>query len=132
MNNTNLLYKIVANLIVLSVNINLNKRYILSLSKDDIILPTINFDKNKISNTNQMVIDYLKELNVSNNDLFLIPQIICLDSIYIKSDNNTINPVFGLLVDYNSNIKDCYWYEFEYGIPNQYSDIIIEVAQKLQ
>lgn len=133
MNTTTNLFNININLVILSVNMTLNKRYILSLSKNEIILPRIiNANKNKTLNINQTIIEYLQSLKVADNHLLLMPQIISIDSKYINEDTNTLNCIFGLLVDYNPSIIDSYWYEFEYAIPNKYSGLIIEVAQKLQ
>ena len=125
-------FKITANLVILSVNIPLNKRYILSLAKDDIVLPNIGIDKNQALDINKIIINYLQKMRVSDNHLLLMPQIVSLDSQYINGDDYTLNPIFGLLIDYSEKIIDCYWFEFEYAVPNKYSNLIIEVAQKLQ
>jgi hypothetical protein len=117
--------------VVLSTDISNNKKYILSIEPDKITLPSIPVTKDMIENTNQSLISYLKDLNVSEDDLSLMPQIICLHSGHIPSDENTINTVYGFLVDYNPDIKNAYWISFEYTQPNEYSNLIFEVIQKL-
>lgn len=117
--------------VVLSTDIPNNKKYILSLDKDSIVLPKIPATLEVIQNTNQTLINYLKELNIADNDLSLIPQIISLHSPYIEGAENDINTVYGFLVDYHTNIKDSYWISFEYTEPNKYSNLIFDVIQKL-
>ena len=109
-----------------------NKKYILSLSPDEIILPTLSPSKKDTININKYVIDYLQSLKVSSHNIILVPQIISLDSKYIDSNMETLNPVFGFVVDYFPNIVDSYWNEFDYTIPNKYSNLIVEVVQKIQ
>lgn len=117
--------------IVLSTDIPKNKKYILSLNKEDMVLPKIPVTADVLENTNQVLIDYLKKLNIADNDLSLIPQIISLHSPYIEAPDNTINTVYGFLVEYHENIVDSYWIPFEYTEPNKYSNLIFDVVQKL-
>lgn len=126
-------FNIIANLVVICANLHNGKKYILSLNNNDIKLPSLELDKDKLLVLNRTLMDYLKSLNIGNDNMsILIPQIISLDSTHIESDSESINVVFGFLVDYYSNINNCYWIEFDYGIPNKYSNLIFEVVQKLQ
>jgi len=117
--------------VVLSTDIPKNKKYILSLNQDDIILPKISVNSDNKNNINQALINYLKELKISDNNLSLIPQIICLNSDNIESSDTTINTVYGFLVDYHETIISSYWISFEYTKPNKYSNLIFNVIQKL-
>lgn len=125
-------FEVKINLVVLSTDLPTNKKYILSLSPDEIILPTLSPSKKDTININKYVIDYLQSLKVSSHNIILVPQIISLDSKYIDSNMETLNPVFGFVVDYFPNIIDSYWNEFDYTIPNKYSNLIVEVVQKIQ
>lgn len=117
--------------VVLATDIPNNKKYILSLQENEIVLPKIPVTLEIIPNINQTLINYLKELKISDNDLSLIPQIIALHSTHIEAGDNEINTVYGFLVDYHTNIKDCYWVSFDYTEPNKYSNLIFDVIQKL-
>ena len=117
--------------IVLSTDIPNNKKYILSLDKDDIVLPKIPLTPEVIKNINQTLMNYLKELQVADNDFALIPQIISLHSPHIEAEEYEINTIYGFLVDYHINIKNAYWISFEYTEPNKYSNLIFDVVQKL-
>ena len=117
--------------IVLSTDIPNNKKYILSLDKDTIILPKIPATLELIKSTNQTLINYLKELQIADNDLSLIPQIISLHSPHIEAEEHEVNTVYGFLVDYHTSIKNSYWIPFEYTEPNKYSNLIFDVIQKL-
>jgi hypothetical protein len=125
-------FEVKINLVVFSTDLPTNKKYILSLSPDEIILPTLSPSKKDTININKYVIDYLQSLKVSSHNIILVPQIISLDSKYIDSNMETLNPVFGFVVDYFPNIVDSYWNEFDYTIPNKYSNLIVEVVQKIQ
>jgi len=125
-------FEVKINLVVLSTDLPTNKKYILSLSPDEIILPTLSPSKKDTININKYVIDYLQSLKVSSHNIILVPQIISIDSKYIDSNTETLNPVFGFVVDYFPNIIDSYWNEFDYTIPNKYSNLIVEVVQKIQ
>ncbi|NBX98207.1 hypothetical protein EBQ81_05095 [bacterium] len=125
-------FEVKINLVVLSTDLPTNKKYILSLSPDEIILPTLSPSKKDTININKYVIDYLQSLKVSSHNIILVPQIISIDSKYIDSNMETLNPVFGFVVDYFPNIIDSYWNEFDYTIPNKYSNLIVEVVQKIQ
>lgn len=125
-------FEVKLNLVVLCTDLPTNKKYILSLSPDEIILPTLSPSKQDIININKYMIDYLQSLRVSSNNIILVPQIISLDSKYIDSDIETLNVVFGFIVDYSSNIINSHWNEFDYSIPNKYSNLIVEVVQKIQ
>lgn len=125
-------FAIKLNLVVLATDLPTNKKYILSLSPDEIILPVLHPSKTDVLNINNYVVDYLQSLKVSSHNIVLVPQIVCLDSKYIDSDTTTLNPVFGFVVDYNIDIVNSYWNEFDYAIPNKYSNLIVEVVQKIQ
>ncbi len=125
-------FEVKINLVVLSTDLPTNKKYILSLSPDEIILSILSPSKKDTININKYVIDYLQSLKVSSHNIILVPQIISLDSKYIDSNMETLNPVFGFVVDYFPNIVDSYWNEFDYTIPNKYSNLIVEVVQKIQ
>lgn len=117
--------------VVLSTDIANNKKYILSIDPEKIVLPSIPVTKDVIENTNKSLITLLKNFKVAEDDISLIPQIITLHSPYISSDKDTINTVYGFLVDYNPDIKNSYWISFEYTQPNEYSNLIFEIIQKL-
>ena len=117
--------------VVLTTDMPNNKRYILSLEKETISLPKVIATSELISHTNKVLIEYLKNMNISQSDLSLIPQIICLHSSHIEEKEDTINTVYGFLVDFNKEIKDSYWVSFEYAEPNKYSNLIMDVVQKL-
>lgn len=124
-------FAVVPHLVVLCTDLKHHKKYILSTNNNKIKLPSIAIDNTNLITINQTIKAYLIELNLEDNPN-LTPQLITLNSEYIIADMDQINPVFGFLVDYNINIKDCYWVEFDYAIPNPYSNLIFEVVQKLQ
>ena len=126
-------FQININCVVLTTDITANKKYVLSLTQEDITLPNLYITKESVANLESNIIDYLKSyLFVS--DLELLPQIITLHSDQIKSDenNNTLNVVYGFIVSHSQSINNAYWVEFSYFNAVSYSNLLFEVIQKLQ
>lgn len=127
------MFEVKLNLVVLATDLPTSKKYILSLEENNIVLPVLHPSKKDTLNINTYVIDYLQSLKVSSHNIILVPQIICLDSKYIDTNNtNVLNAVFGFVVDYSTEIINAHWVEFDYAVPNQYSNLIVEVVQKIQ
>ena len=126
-------FQININCVVLTTDITASKKYVLSLTQEDITLPNLYITKESVANLESNIIDYLKSyLFVS--DLELLPQIITLHSDQIKSDKNinTLNVVYGFIVSHSKSINNAYWVEFNYFNAVPYSNLLFEVIQKLQ
>lgn len=124
-------FKVNIHCVVFSTNITANKRYVLSLTTDNITLPSLHVTKELLSNLENNIVNYLKS-HVYVSDLELLPQIITLNSDQIESDNNTLNVVYGFVVNYTESINNAYWIEFDYFKTIPYSHLLFEVIQKLQ
>lgn len=116
--------------IVFGVNEPLNKKCILSTSKEDIQFPKMvleNLDK-----INNQITSFLKEF-IFVNDLVLIPQIISLHSPLLNEESNKLNIIYGFIVDYNSSIdtSKVQWLDFDPMVEHKFSPIIFETIQKL-
>lgn len=119
--------------IVFGVNETLNKRCILSTDKEEILFPFFKLDSNHKSNINNATISFLKEFTFVN-ELALIPQIINLNSnILNENKDDTIDMVFGFIIDYNSSIDNSkvFWIDFDPMIEHKFSPIIFETIQRL-
>jgi hypothetical protein len=128
------------NLIIVSVDLKTEKRYVLSKCKEDICIPQLNLkdiDKNRLK---IILSEYIRSI-IPMHILGILPQIITLHSPNLASvykklnkefDSTDIQVVYGCLTDYISpNKEDFYWVEFNYEIPNDYSSNIFEVCQTL-
>ena len=116
--------------IIFGVNKHLNKKCILSTTKEDIKFPYMQL--NSVDQINNQIIAFLKTF-IFVNDLVLIPQIINLNSVVLNTEENTLDMVFGFIIDYNSSIdtSKVHWLDFDPTIPNKFSSIIFETIQKL-
>lgn len=116
--------------IVFGVSEPFNKRCILSTTKDDINLPFMSL-KNT-NNINSQIIEFLKDF-IFVNDLVLIPQIINIHSSILNKENNTIDMLFGFIIDYRSSINETkvFWIDFDPMVEHKLSPIFFETMQKL-
>jgi hypothetical protein len=126
-------FEVKINCVVLTTNISLGKKYVLSLDKDKLTIPSFNVINDHLSDNklNDKIILSLKEY-VFVSDLELLPQIISLHSNHIVSDTQTLNTIYGFLINYTTSLNNCYWIEFDYSQPVEYMPLLIEVIQKLK
>jgi hypothetical protein len=134
-------YNIYLTLFVVSVDMNTEKKYVLSTDSTDIrpiIIKLNNDNKHRIKAN---LANFIRDI-IPMNIMGILPQIINLHSdILVNSykkanlpiDEDGVYVVYGCLVDNLSPIKDGYhWLEFAYEIPNDFSPNIFEVCQHLQ
>jgi hypothetical protein len=124
------------NCIIFAVDIEKNKRYVLSVNEKEIAFPRLNVTKDLLnSSIEKELITFIKSM-VFVNDLELIPQIICLHHPDVISADNSdsieVNSVYGFLINHTNSIKDCYWIEFDFTKPIHYSNLLFETIQQLK
>lgn len=119
------------NCVVLGTDIAHSRQYVLSLDDKEIIFPYLYVNLNNKKNIESAIIDMLKS-HIFISELELMPQIISLNTNHIVADDNEINTVYGFVVKHTSNLNKAYWIPFHYSEPNQYSNLIFEVIQKLR
>jgi len=126
-------FRISLNCVVLTTNLGLNKKYVLSLESDSIVLPKLELTKDFLeSDLNNNIIKFLKEY-IFVSDIELFPQIISLHSKNVpEKKEKTINTVYGFLVNQTNSLNNCFWIEFDYVQPTPYSELLVEVIQKLK
>jgi hypothetical protein len=123
---------IILNCIVLGVDKSKGFQYIL-LDKDNKI-PKILLDyKNYKTNINELYINKIKEL-IYVSDLELMPQIISFNTDLIPCEETTINVVYASVIAYTESIHDelALWKEFKFDETNDYSELIVDVIQKIK
>lgn len=121
-----------AHCVVLGTDLKHNKKYVLSTIQDDITFPFVELNHESISSLNTTLIDFLHKKIGYVSEIELIPQIINLHSPHISTSNaNDLNVIYGFVIDYQPNLQDWFWVEFQDLQPVQYSNIIFEVIQKL-
>lgn len=123
----NQIYKVNIKCIVLSVKSEIDKRYILSIDQNDWIPPEIPLNNEILLDTDTEVIKKMKEY-IFTSDLELMPQLI---SIKQGIRNTDIDIIYGFIVNYTTSLNNCVWLEFDLRQEKPYSQLILEVAQKL-
>ena len=135
------MYNIYLTLFIVSVDMNTEKKYVLSTQKDNIRPVVIKLDNSMIHRTKANLANFIREI-IPMNIVGILPQIISLHSdILVNSykkaelpvDDAGVYAVYGCLVDHLEPIKEGYhWLEFAFEIPNDFSPNIFEVCQYLQ
>lgn len=124
----NSLFNINIKPIILTTRIDLNKRYILSSSEDNWTPILIKLEENMLENLSEKIINTLKSY-IFTNELELLPQLISIKQN--KEIGNTIDIIYGFLVNYTESINNCFWIEFDLSEEKDYSLLILEVIQNL-
>lgn len=119
------------NYIVLTTDLAKGKQYILSLDANEIKLPSFILDNQCKKNLEQHIIEFIKKYT-SAPDIELIPQLIRLDSNLGEDSLNTINTIYGFIIDNNNQLNNAYWKEFDYEKDTKFLHIILETVQKLR
>jgi hypothetical protein len=127
---SNDLFHIKLNCIVFGVDIALNKKCILSLEEENIVFPNFKINSDNINDIEKTIITNLKEY-VFVSDLELIPQLINIHSKNLSKDTNTVEVVYGFIINHTLNINNCYWIDFNPIKENPLSPVLFEVMQKL-
>jgi len=122
-------YSLQARCVILSTDIKNKKQYVLSLENENIVFPVFNFDDDEtFQDKESKVIEFLRKY-VYVSQLELIPQIINFDK---KEKDDIVNITYGFVINHTNNINNCFWYEFQYDVPNIYSNLLFEVTQNLK
>jgi hypothetical protein len=126
------MFNINVHCIVFGVNELLNKRGILSTNNEEITLPSFELNTENIKEINKAIISFLKTY-IFINELILIPQIININCKDLNKEPNTLDMVFGFVIDYNSSIDNnkVFWLDFNPLVEHRLSNIIFETIQKL-
>jgi len=124
-------YKVKVSFIVLTTDIPQNKQYILSLNKDSIQLPSFYIDDTNSLTISDSAVEYLQGL-ILLDKFQLMPQLISLNETTLPNvESDTLYVVYGSVTKFSPSLNNCYWYEFNYFMPNDYNDAIIKTVQKL-
>jgi hypothetical protein len=125
------LFSITINCVVFSTNINLNKRFVLSLEENTIKLPSFELSTQDLDNIEHKIMDYLKSI-LFVNDLELLPQLININSKILSKDHSHLNIIYGFIVSHTNSLNNSHWVEFELLQEQTYSPLLFEVMQKLK
>ena len=119
------------NFVIFTTESNNDNQYVLSKQSEDIEFLHKTLESCWLQDIDQKIIEYLKGY-VYVSDFSLIPQLITLHSSSISPDTDTLNVVYGFVVPFTQSINDCYWIPVDYITPHKYSNLLLEVIQKLQ
>lgn len=118
--------------VVFGVNPALNKKCVLSTNTETLTLPSFTLEQNQLDNLEQNIINFLKTY-IFVNDLELLPQHICMHHSVLSEDKDSINTVYGFIINYSSSINNekCYWIDFDPMKEQKLSSVLLQTVQKL-
>lgn len=125
----NSLFKINLKCVILTSQIEKNKKYVLTKTKDKWDPPTLELNSEwDFKNFDQQIIQKIKNL-VFVNDLELLPQIISIKPN--TTQDNSLDVLYGFIINYTESLSECDWLEFDLLQEKEYSGTLFEVIQKL-
>jgi len=125
------MFNVKIHFVVFSTNINLNKRFVLSLDQNNIIFPYFDLAIEHLNDIEHQIIDFLKGF-VFVSDLELLPQIINIHHSDLSENPNDINAIYGFVINHTDSLNNAHWVEFELLKEQKISPILFEVIQKLR
>ena len=126
------MFDINLNCVIFGVNEPLNKKCVLSTDAKEIILPKIKFESSFLNSINENIVKFLHEY-ILVNPLELMPQLINIHHESLQINIDTLEIIYGFIVDYKSNINPdkAYWIDFDPMQETKYSQLFFETIQKL-
>lgn len=112
--------------IVITTQIELNKKYLLSQNEKSWEPITFELTEQMLSSLEENIIQTMRK-HIYVNELELLPQLINIK----LNDNKEIDIIYGFLVNYTESLNNCFWVEFDLSKELSYSNLILEVIQKL-
>ena len=104
----------------------------LSTDTQEIVLPHFPLTSETLDHINETIIKFLKQY-IFINDLELIPQLINIHHSALSRNQNSLEIIYGFIIDYNRSIDPtkCYWIDFDPMKENKFSTLFFETMQKL-
>lgn len=129
------LLEVRANCVIFGIDLDKKKKYVFSLTEKELTLPYININSaNKdyiVEYVTESLKTYIKDESFNINNIEITPQLILANTSYIESNENTLNMIYGILIDYTENIQNGYWYEFNYTNITKYHNLLFDVIREL-
>lgn len=126
-------FNVRTNLVILSTDIPKNKKYVLSLDQNNLVLPSFYLDKDNYTNIKESIQKYFQDKLVVS-PLELMPSLLFVNPSSLPPqhlEQNTIDLIYGSVIVFNTNIQNIYWQEFDFLLPHPYSNLLFEVVHNL-
>lgn len=117
--------------IVLSTDIPNNKTYLLSIDKEILKLPSFEANSENINDIEKHLVEHLKNL-VFTNEMEMIPQLISFNDSFIPNKvSDVVDVVYCFVLTLTPSLNGCFWKEFNYSEPSEYSNLIFKAIREL-
>jgi len=107
--------KVSISVIIMTTDIPNRKKYVVSSSKEQIVFPKVEINKDNKNNIEETICNFIREnyLLLSNNEL--MPQIVSLHQPMLCENEDELSVVYGCVVPKEAqyNPDKCFWTELE-------------------
>jgi hypothetical protein len=129
------MFDINIHVVIFTIDIKNNKKYVLSTNKDNINLPQMKVDQQTKKNIDRSICEFIRQKYLFLSDYEILPQFVSFHSETLSQTADSIDMVYGSIVpsDCQKNDKDCYWVEFNIADPenSEESYLMMNVIRSL-
>jgi hypothetical protein len=129
------MFDINIHVVIFTIDIKNNKKYVLSTNKDSINLPQMKVDQQTKKNIDRSICEFIRQKYLFLSDYEILPQFVSFHSETLSQRADSIDIVYGSIVpsDCQKNDKDCYWVEFNIADPenSEESYLMMNVIRSL-
>lgn len=129
--------KVFAHLIVIGIDMGINKSYILSTDSEKIIYPKVEINQDNKTDIERVLSDaVINHVYVADHLISCPMQLISIDFTDVEDEfKDDLNMAFGYLIKYSNDeqtAEGSHWIEFDYINPSSYDAVILKTIQRLK
>ena len=124
--------KIKANIVILTVDYQSGKTYVLSKSDRDISIPYFEVNNSNKLNLGEDVKNSIMNYLPKANELEITEQIITHHNGLLDTDEDEMNMIFGYLLSFTPCSENIFWIELDWRKTHKLHEVLFKVVQRLK
>ena len=124
--------KIKANIVILTVDYQSGKTYVLSKSDRDISIPYFEVNNSNKLNLGEDVKNSIMNYLPKANELEITEQIITHHNGLLDTDEDEMNMIFGYLLSFTPCSENIFWIELDWRKAHKLHEVLFQVVQRLK
>ena len=124
--------KIKANIVILTVDYQSGKTYVLSKSDRDISIPYFEVNNSNKLNLGEDVKNSIMNYLPKANELEITEQIITHHNGLLDTDEDEMNMIFGYLLSFTPCSENIFWIELDWRKTHKLHEVLFQVVQRLK
>lgn len=124
--------KIKANIVILTVDYQRGKTYVLSKSDRDISIPYFEVNNSNKLNLGEDVKNSIMNYLPKANELEITEQIITHHNGLLDTDEDEMNMIFGYLLSFTPCSENIFWIELDWRKAHKLHEVLFQVVQRLK